>query len=84
MADTLGVDIKKLRELEKGRQLPDSELIWKMYDLFRVSPAFVLKDAKGMLNELNYVLDLMEEEDRNIILEILKNEYMVIRPFDRS
>lgn len=78
MADILGVDIKKLRELEKGRLLPDSELIWKMYDLFHVSPAFILKDVKGLLNELNYVLGLMEDDDREIMLRILENERRLI------
>lgn len=75
MADSLGVDIKKLRELEKGRLLPDSELIWKMYDLFHVSPAFILKDVKGLLNELHYVLGLMEDDDREIMLRILEDEH---------
>ncbi|MCM1539656.1 MAG: helix-turn-helix transcriptional regulator [Blautia sp.] len=78
MADALGVDIKKLRMLEKGRLLPDSELIWKMYDLFHVSPAFILKDPKGLLNELNYILDLVEDSDREIMLLILKNEYRLV------
>lgn len=78
MADRLGVDIKKLRELEKGRLLPDSELIWKMYDSFHVSPAFILKNAKGLLNELNDMLDLMKDGDREIMLRILENEHRLI------
>ena len=79
MADILGVDIKKLRELEKGRRLPDSEIIWKMYDLFQISPAFILKDPKGLWNELNYILDLPEENDREIILRILENGHKIMR-----
>lgn len=79
MADMLGVDIKKLRELEKGRLLPDSEIIWKMYDLFRISPAFILNDPKGLRNELNYILDLLEDEDQEIILRILENEHKLIQ-----
>ncbi len=80
MADELGVDIKKLRELEKGRLLPDSGLIWKMHDRFHVSPAFILKDAKGLWNELNYVLDLLDDSDREIILRILENGHKLLRP----
>ena len=79
MADMLGVDIKKLRELEKGRILPDSEIIWKMYDLFQISPAFILKDPKGLQNELNCTLDLLEDDDQEIILQILENEYKLIQ-----
>ena len=71
MADLLGVDIKKLRELENGRILPDSEMIWKMYDLFQVSPAFILEDAKGLWRELNYALNLLEEDDRKTVARIL-------------
>lgn len=80
MADLLGMDIKKLRELEKGRLQPDSELIWKIYHLFRVSPALILKDPKGLLHELNYVLGLLEEDDREIMLRILKNEHKICFP----
>ena len=80
MADTLGIDIKKLRELEKGRLQPDSELIWKMYDLFHVSPALILKDPRGLLNELNYVLDLLEDDDREIMLRILENGHKICSP----
>lgn len=79
MADMLGVDIKKLRELENGRILPDSEMIWKMYDLFQVSPAFILEDVGGLRKELNYVLDLLEEDDRKLVLQILTNERSVLR-----
>ena len=72
MADLLGMDIKKLRDLEKGRRLPDSEVIWEMYACFHVSPAFILKDANALRDELDYVLGLLEENDREIILQVLK------------
>lgn len=79
MADMLGVDIKKLRELENGRILPDSEMIWKMYDLFQVSPAFILEDVGGLRKELNYVLDLLEEDDRKLVVQILSDERRMLR-----
>lgn len=79
MADMLGVDIKKLRELENGRILPDSEMIWKMYELFQVSPAFILEDVGGLRQELNYVLDLLDEEDRKLVIQVLKDEQNVLR-----
>lgn len=80
MADMLGVDIKKLRQLENGKILPDSEVIWKMCELFQISPAFILEDAKGLWKELNYVLGLMEEDAKEIVLPILENEYRLIHP----
>ena len=79
MADILGVDIKKLRELEKGKQLPDSEIIWRMYDNFRVSPALILRDAGGLWSELNYVLELLESGDRTVMLQILENGRKLMR-----
>lgn len=72
MAAILRMDIKKLRDLEKGRRLPDSEVIWEMYDCFHVSPAFILKDANALRDELDYVLGLLEENDREIILQVLE------------
>ncbi len=80
MADMLGIDIKKLRQLEKGRLMPDSEIVWKMYDLFRISPAFILKDPKGLLNELSHVLGLMKENDREVVLHILENGHKLYKP----
>lgn len=78
MAELLGVDIKKLRELENGRILPDSEMIWKMYDLFKVSPAFILEDTKGLWRELNCALNLLEEDDRKMAVRILKDMHKML------
>lgn len=75
MAGLLGMDIKKLRSLEVGRLFPDSEIIWKMYHQFHISPAFILKDPKGMRQELNYILGLLEEDARNTMLRILRDGY---------
>ena len=41
MADKIGVDVKKLRELEKDRCLPDSEILWKTYHEFGISPMYI-------------------------------------------
>lgn len=78
MADLLEVDIKKLRELENGRILPDSEMIWKMYDLFKVSPAFILEDTKGLWRELNCALNLLEDDDRKTAVRILTDMHMLL------
>lgn len=72
MADILGTSTRSLQALEHGRKLPDSEMIWKMYDRFLVSPAYILNDPKGMRSELNYVLSLLENDDREIVLKILE------------
>lgn len=72
MAETLGVDVKKLRELENGRCLPDSELLWRLYVLFYIPPAVVLKDRKGMASEISFLLDKMKPEKGKEIFEIIK------------
>lgn len=71
MAEKLGVDIKKFRELEKDRCLPDSEIVWKLYNLFQVSPAVILKDKNTMLNEISSLLETTEENGVQI-MDIIK------------
>lgn len=70
MADKLGVDIKKLRDLENGRKLPDSEILSRLYELFRVSPAIVLEDRKGLESEITVLLEKMSMEEEQEVIEI--------------
>ncbi len=79
MAEILGTSTRSLQALENGRKLPDSEMIWKMYDRFLVSPAFILNDPRGMWNELNHVLSLLEKDSRDIILKLLDNSFCLMR-----
>ena len=71
MAEKLGVDIKKFRELEKDRCMPDSEIILKLYNLFHISPAVVLKDKNCIINEISSLLEAAEENGVEII-DIIK------------
>ena len=71
MAERLGVDIKKFRELEKDRCLPDSEIIWKLYNMFQISPAVVLQDKNSMINEISSLLEATEENGVEVI-DIIK------------
>ena len=57
MAELLEVDIKKLRDLEKGKSMPDSELLWFMYDRFYIPPAVILKSKKGLLGEMSCLME---------------------------
>lgn len=72
MAELLGVDIKKLRELENGRVLPDSEMLWKIYDLFHVPPSIILRDGKGLAQELCLLLEISGEEEGEAIFAYLQ------------
>lgn len=75
MAKMLGVDVKKLRDLENNRSLPDSELIWKMYQLFQLSPAIMLKDKACLINEICVMLERMDVEIQTKILSIIEAVY---------
>lgn len=70
MAEKLGVDVKKLRDLEKGRKQPDSELLGRMYGMFRISPAVILEDKKGLESEITVLLEQLDAGDKEQIFEI--------------
>lgn len=71
LADQLGVDIKKLRALETNRALPDSELVYKLYDMYHIPPAAVLKDAEGLANEISCLLEMMDVEEGGLVFRFL-------------
>ncbi len=78
MAELLEVDIKKLRDLEKGKCLPDSELLWFMYDRFHIPPAVILKEEKGLIGEMSCIMEWLEsvgEETSIELIKILQNRY---------
>ena len=77
MAKRLGIDAKKLRDLENGRSLPDSELVWQMYNLFSVSPAILLRDKNCLVNEICYVLEELDEEVQSKILSVIEVTFVV-------
>ena len=60
MAEELGMDVKKLRDLEKGKKQPDIEIIYRMYRKFGILPAVMLQDRKGVLSELTIILEQLE------------------------
>lgn len=72
LAEELGVDIKKYRDLEKGRGLPDSELLWRLYDSFHISPMVLLKDKNGLACEISTLMETVETDKGNVLFEIIK------------
>lgn len=78
MSERLCMDVKKFRELERGNLLPDSELIWRLYDLYHVPPAYVLKDLRGLRCELEYILTRPVPRRKDAIygyFSLLRNYY---------
>lgn len=73
MADSLEVDVKKLRNMENMRTLPDSEMLWRIYNLFQIPPAIMMKDKKGLSSEICCLLELIEDDQRDGIFQLLKD-----------
>lgn len=72
MADMIDVDVKKLRDLENGKKLPDSEIISKMYEVFKILPVVMIETKNCMLDTILYILNEIKKEDREKIVDIIK------------
>lgn len=72
MAELIKVDVKKLRSMESGKILPDSEIMCQMMEVFSIPYALLLNDKKGLICEINSLLGLMEESKRKDVLESMK------------
>lgn len=75
MAQSLGIDVKKLRDIEKGKNFPDSELLCRLYELYNIPPTVILKNNKCMANEIATLLDMMDIENRRVILNFIKKAH---------
>lgn len=73
MADLLKVDVKKLRSMESGKTLPDSEIICQLSEVFYIPYALLLKDRRGLICEINCLLQLIDESKRKDVLESIKS-----------
>ena len=72
MAEILGMDVKKFRELENGRCQPDSELLCRLYEMFGVLPAAVLQDKRSLISEICCLLETVDTDSGEEILLILR------------
>ncbi len=62
MSEIVQVDIKKLRGLENGKVLPDSEIIWRMYYLYGIPPALIVKSKTDIINTIDNLLCAVDED----------------------
>ena len=60
MAELLGVDVKKLRNLEAGKLLPDSEIIWRISETFGVPYVLMVRDKKGIMSQISELMELVD------------------------
>lgn len=73
MAEKLGVDIKKVRAMENGESLPDSEILWNLYQLFRIPPAVFTKNQRGMTSVVSCLMDILPVKEREHAMEVLQS-----------
>lgn len=73
MADLLGVDVKKLRALENGGTLPDSEIIWKLYKDFGILPAIVVNSREGIISEISSLIGMLKAGETERISYTLRD-----------
>lgn len=72
MSEIIEVDIKKLRELENGRRMPDSEILWRIYHLYSIPIALMVKSKSEMVNAISYLLGEVDEDARYRLLDYLE------------
>lgn len=78
MAEKLGVDIKKIRSMENGESLPDSEILWNLYQFFRIPPAVFIKSESGMVCAIGCILSMLGEENREHAMTVVESFRSVI------
>ena len=78
MAEKLGVDIKKVRAMENGESLPDSEILWNLYQLFRIPPAVFTKNQRGMASAVSCLMDILPKKEKEHALEVLQSCHGVV------
>ena len=72
MADLLSINIKKYREIEKGNQIADAEILSRLYDKTGYPPSLVLSAEVTNLNVLNRIWLTFEEEKKQELLKFLR------------
>lgn len=72
MCKVINVDIKKLRDLENGRVLPDSEIIWDMYCRYNIPPALLVKSKVELASTIADLLSTVEPEFEMFLVSYLE------------
>ena len=75
MAEELNVDIKTYIGLEKEKKFPHSGTVFELYRRFHVPPQLVLGDKRGILYAICETLNRLDVEDKDNVLERLKQIY---------
>jgi Zn-dependent peptidase ImmA (M78 family)/DNA-binding XRE family transcriptional regulator len=76
VADNLGNSISKqaLHKYEKGEVLPDSKMIERLCELFKVRPNFFFTDTTVEITKVEFrKLDTLPVKEQNQIIEIVKD-----------
>lgn len=79
MADILDIDVKKLRNIENGSVLPDSEIIWRVSEEVGVPFSIILNDVNGLGGEISYLVELIEGDSARKMFERVKAYHDILR-----
>ena len=71
LAAKLMIDDKTFRKLEKGKAEPDCEMLEKLYEIYAITPAFVLKERNAMLRELSFCIEQLGDFGKRIVSYLL-------------
>ena len=77
-AEDLGMDVKKLRLLECDKAIPDSEIIFKMYEKFGISPSAFLRHKHCIQSEIAYLLSSHTGKLGDELLVIVKTVMLFV------
>lgn len=78
MSEILEVDVKKLRDMEKGITLPDSEIILKMHTTFSIPFFVILKEKNLLISELCYMIELLEKSTRKEVYGLIQDCFSIL------
>lgn len=79
MADILEIDVKKLRNMENGSALPDSEIIWKVSEKLGMPFSIILNDVNGLGGEICYLVELLEGDTRRKMFDRVRSYHEILR-----
>lgn len=77
MAEILEVDVKKLRSLETGKVLPNSEMLFKLYRLYNIPPSVIMKDERGLASAICCIFERMDGDVQKALCRFMRDMLLV-------
>lgn len=78
MAEILHMDVKRVRTLENGKTLPDSEILWILYDKFHIPPSIILQESNDLVIEISSALDMLDNNMQKMIFTYFEESHNLL------